>query len=182
MLNCLHAFIHVIYIRSSYICIHPLYYIGTIPVLLKRLKQKDAEWRKARAELNKGWREVMVRNYEKSFDHRSFYFRQQVCILVIIAVYMDIAWVTYWLLYILLIVYVYEYMCTVVVLILIIHACIISVNILYRTSVSSTTACSWLKSNLCTTLSCSNNNNNNKLNSSKMRWWNLPLPPLPLLP
>jgi hypothetical protein len=26
---------------------------GTIPVLLKRLKQKDLEWRRARAELNK---------------------------------------------------------------------------------------------------------------------------------
>ena len=50
---------------------------GTIPVVLKRLKQKDLEWRKARQELNKQWKEVVERNYEKSFDHRSFYFRQQ---------------------------------------------------------------------------------------------------------
>lgn len=50
---------------------------GTIPVLLKRLKQKDMEWRKARAELNKHWKEVVEKNHIRSFDHRSFYFRQQ---------------------------------------------------------------------------------------------------------
>ena len=50
--------------------------MGTIPVLVKRLKQKDLEWRKARQELNKGWRDVLDKNYDKSFDHRSFYFRQ----------------------------------------------------------------------------------------------------------
>lgn len=50
---------------------------GTIPVILKRLKQKDLEWRKARKELNKHWSEVVEKNFHKSFDHRSFYFRQQ---------------------------------------------------------------------------------------------------------
>lgn len=50
---------------------------GTIPVLLKRLRQKDTEWRKARLELNKHWKEVVEKNHFKSFDHRSFYFRQQ---------------------------------------------------------------------------------------------------------
>ena len=50
---------------------------GTITVVLKRLKQKDLEWRKARQELNKQWKEVVDKNYDKSFDHRSFYFRQQ---------------------------------------------------------------------------------------------------------
>ena len=50
---------------------------GTIPVVLKRLKQKDAEWRRARLDLQKQWKDTLNRNYEKSFDHRSFYFRQQ---------------------------------------------------------------------------------------------------------
>ena len=50
---------------------------GTIPVVLKRLKQKDVEWRKARQELSQQWKEVMSKNFEKSFDHRSFYFKQQ---------------------------------------------------------------------------------------------------------
>ena len=49
---------------------------GTIPVILKRLKQKDSEWRKARHDLNAKWKEVVERNYEKSFDHRSYYFRR----------------------------------------------------------------------------------------------------------
>ncbi len=50
--------------------------VGTIPVVLKRLKQKDQEWRRARHELNKHWKEVVEKNHYKSFDHRSFYFRQ----------------------------------------------------------------------------------------------------------
>jgi paired amphipathic helix protein Sin3a len=49
---------------------------GTVPVVLKRLKQKDQEWRRARQELNKHWKEVVEKNHYKSFDHRSFYFRQ----------------------------------------------------------------------------------------------------------
>ena len=47
-----------------------------IPIVLARLRQKDEEWRKARVELNKGWKDVMDRNYYKSLDHRSFYFKQ----------------------------------------------------------------------------------------------------------
>jgi hypothetical protein len=50
---------------------------GAIPVVLHRLKQKDEEWRRARAELSKVWKEVMEKNYPKSLDHRSFYFKQQ---------------------------------------------------------------------------------------------------------
>ena len=45
-------------------------------MLLARLKQKDEEWRRARLELSKGWKEVMEKNYAKSLDHRSFYFKQ----------------------------------------------------------------------------------------------------------
>lgn len=43
---------------------------GSIPVIVKRLKQKDIEWRKARQELNKTWKELVDKNYEKSFDHQ----------------------------------------------------------------------------------------------------------------
>ena len=49
---------------------------GAIPVILSRLKQKDDEWRKARSELNKNWKDSMEKNYAKSLDHRSFYFKQ----------------------------------------------------------------------------------------------------------
>lgn len=50
---------------------------SALPVILKRLKQKDEEWRRVRLELNKGWKEVLEKNYHKSLDHRSFYFKQQ---------------------------------------------------------------------------------------------------------
>lgn len=50
---------------------------GAIPVILRRLKQKDLEWRRGRVERNKQWRDVMANNYHRSLDHISFYFRQQ---------------------------------------------------------------------------------------------------------
>lgn len=51
--------------------------VGAIPVILKRLKQKDLEWRKARQDLTKTWKEVLAVNTERSLDHRSFYHRSQ---------------------------------------------------------------------------------------------------------
>ena len=50
---------------------------GAIPVILKRLRQKDLEWRKARQQLNSQWKDIVVKNYDKSLDHRSFYYKQQ---------------------------------------------------------------------------------------------------------
>jgi len=50
---------------------------GAIPVILKRIKQKDVEWRKARETRNKTWEEILVQNADKALDHRSFYFKQQ---------------------------------------------------------------------------------------------------------
>ncbi|KAL5368661.1 Sin3 like paired amphipathic helix containing protein [Cryptosporidium parvum] len=48
-----------------------------IPVILNRLRQKDEEWTHARHLMNQGvWRDIQTKNYFKSFDHRSFYFRQ----------------------------------------------------------------------------------------------------------
>ncbi|CAM9105712.1 unnamed protein product, partial [Ectocarpus fasciculatus] len=51
--------------------------VGAIPVILRRLKQKDLEWRKARQELTKTWKEVLAINTARSLDHRSFYHRSQ---------------------------------------------------------------------------------------------------------
>ncbi|KAI5057749.1 hypothetical protein GOP47_0027764 [Adiantum capillus-veneris] len=50
---------------------------GALPVILGRLKQKQEEWTNCRAEMNKIWAEVYAKNYHKSLDHRSFYFKQQ---------------------------------------------------------------------------------------------------------
>lgn len=48
-----------------------------LPVILQRLRQKQEEWSKCREEMNKVWAEVYSKNYHKSLDHRSFYFKQQ---------------------------------------------------------------------------------------------------------
>lgn len=47
-----------------------------VPAIMKRLRQKDQEWRAARREWNKIWREVNEKNYHRSLDHQSFYFKQ----------------------------------------------------------------------------------------------------------
>ncbi|KAF8390325.1 hypothetical protein HHK36_024850 [Tetracentron sinense] len=48
-----------------------------LPVILTRLKQKQEEWTKCRSDFNKVWAEIYAKNYHKSLDHRSFYFKQQ---------------------------------------------------------------------------------------------------------
>ncbi|KAK1606413.1 hypothetical protein QYE76_030086 [Lolium multiflorum] len=48
-----------------------------LPVILTRLKQKQDEWSRCRSDFNKVWAEVYAKNYHKSLDHRSFYFKQQ---------------------------------------------------------------------------------------------------------
>ncbi|XP_020097203.1 paired amphipathic helix protein Sin3-like 4 [Ananas comosus] len=48
-----------------------------LPVILTRLKQKQEEWSKCRSDFNKVWAEIYAKNYHKSLDHRSFYFKQQ---------------------------------------------------------------------------------------------------------
>eukprot|EP00245_Coleochaete_scutata_P002928 TRINITY_DN14179_c0_g1_i2.p1 TRINITY_DN14179_c0_g1~~TRINITY_DN14179_c0_g1_i2.p1 ORF type:complete len:1452 (-),score=385.29 TRINITY_DN14179_c0_g1_i2:688-5043(-) len=51
--------------------------VVALPVILDRLKQKQEEWQKCRTDMNKVWAEVYAKNYHKSLDHRSFYFKQQ---------------------------------------------------------------------------------------------------------
>ncbi|MCO5596002.1 hypothetical protein L7F22_050054 [Adiantum nelumboides] len=51
--------------------------VVALPVILGRLKQKQEDWIRCRAEMNKIWAEVYAKNYHKSLDHRSFYFKQQ---------------------------------------------------------------------------------------------------------
>lgn len=46
-----------------------------VPVVLDRLKQIDAEWRKNKREWEKVWREVDSRNFYKSLDHQGVAFK-----------------------------------------------------------------------------------------------------------
>ncbi|CAG8581934.1 154_t:CDS:10 [Ambispora leptoticha] len=48
-----------------------------VPVILRRLKQKDEEWRRAQREWNKIWREVDMKNYHKSLDHQGITFKNE---------------------------------------------------------------------------------------------------------
>lgn len=48
-----------------------------LPIILTRLKQKQEEWARCRFDFNKVWADIYAKNYHKSLDHRSFYFKQQ---------------------------------------------------------------------------------------------------------
>jgi len=48
-----------------------------IPIVLARLRQKDEEWRRVRVGMRDQWRKIAAQNYNKSLDHRSFYFKQE---------------------------------------------------------------------------------------------------------
>ncbi|KAJ3035457.1 Transcriptional regulatory protein sin3 [Rhizophlyctis rosea] len=47
-----------------------------VPVVLKRLKQKDEEWKRAQRDWNKVWREIDAKNYYKALDHIGISFKQ----------------------------------------------------------------------------------------------------------
>lgn len=48
-----------------------------IPVVLKRLRQKEKEWCIAREEAKSGWKELAQKHFHKSLDHRSHDFRRE---------------------------------------------------------------------------------------------------------
>ena len=49
---------------------------AAVGALMKRLQQKDEEWRALRSTCAKSWKETYEKNFTKSLDHRSFYFKQ----------------------------------------------------------------------------------------------------------
>lgn len=48
----------------------------SVPIVLRRLKQKDEEWRRAHREWNKVWRDTEQKVFYKSLDHRGLTFKQ----------------------------------------------------------------------------------------------------------
>ncbi|KAI8615126.1 hypothetical protein BC830DRAFT_1124114 [Chytriomyces sp. MP71] len=46
-----------------------------VPIVLKRLKQKDEEWKRCQREWNKVWREIDAKNWLKSLDHQGINFK-----------------------------------------------------------------------------------------------------------
>lgn len=47
-----------------------------VPLVLKRLKAKDEEWRDAKKSMEKVWREQIEKNYLRSLDHCAAPFKQ----------------------------------------------------------------------------------------------------------
>jgi histone deacetylase complex regulatory component SIN3 len=50
---------------------------GAVPVILARLQEKALEWGNSLKSLNEKWKAVLEDNYQKSLDHRSYYFKAQ---------------------------------------------------------------------------------------------------------
>ncbi|XP_013362763.1 PREDICTED: paired amphipathic helix protein Sin3b [Chinchilla lanigera] len=50
--------------------------VAAVPVVLKRLKAKEEEWREAQQGFNKVWREQYEKAYLKSLDHQAVNFKQ----------------------------------------------------------------------------------------------------------
>lgn len=50
---------------------------AAVPVVLKRLRQKQREWRNAREKAKSAWKELAQKNFHKSLDHRSSHFRRE---------------------------------------------------------------------------------------------------------
>lgn len=46
-----------------------------VPIVLRRMKQKDEEWKRAHREWNKVWRDTEQKSF-KSLDHRGLTFKQ----------------------------------------------------------------------------------------------------------
>jgi histone deacetylase complex regulatory component SIN3 len=46
-----------------------------LPVILKRLQQKDEEWRMAQRDWNRLWRDIHFKNYDKALDHQGVTFK-----------------------------------------------------------------------------------------------------------
>lgn len=47
-----------------------------VPIVLKRLKAKQEEWREAQRSFNKTWRDQLEKYYLKSLDHQGINFKQ----------------------------------------------------------------------------------------------------------
>merc|ERR1719341_2740911 len=50
--------------------------VVAVPLVLRRLKAKDQEWREVQKQFNKVWRDQNERNYLKSLDHQGALFKQ----------------------------------------------------------------------------------------------------------
>ena len=53
-----------------------LFLVVAVPLVLRRLRAKDEEWREVQKNFNKIWRDQNEKYYLKSLDHQSLMFKQ----------------------------------------------------------------------------------------------------------
>ena len=82
-----------------------------VPIVHKRMKEKDAEWKKAKAVLVNEWKEALRRHYRGSLDVKSYFYKSEVekcisdeglidvrdCCDLIFAVFMSTSFIWYYL-------------------------------------------------------------------------------------
>lgn len=52
--------------------------IAVLPIVMKRLREKDTEWKKVRTEMTKHWKSVAEANYEGSLDTLCYFYRREI--------------------------------------------------------------------------------------------------------
>ncbi len=52
--------------------------IAVLPIIFKRLREKDSEWRQVRTEMSKQWRIVAESNFEPSLDVLCYFYRREI--------------------------------------------------------------------------------------------------------
>jgi len=52
--------------------------VAVLPIVFKRLREKDSEWRRVRTEMSKKWRVVAENNFEASLDVLCYFYRREI--------------------------------------------------------------------------------------------------------
>lgn len=52
--------------------------IAVLPIVFKRLREKDSEWRRVRTEMSKQWRAVAETNFDASLDVLCYFYRREI--------------------------------------------------------------------------------------------------------
>ena len=52
--------------------------LAVLPIVFRRLRENDAEWRKVRNEMTLGWRRIMDLNYEGVMDVTCHFYKNEV--------------------------------------------------------------------------------------------------------
>jgi paired amphipathic helix protein Sin3a len=49
-----------------------------VPIVFKRLKEKNEEWRRVKKEMNKEWKKTIGENFRRSLDSKCFVCKREI--------------------------------------------------------------------------------------------------------